>query len=122
MSVFVATHSDRAKPLGLAGEYDLKDGFAIVRLSIVNGQRQATLDMGSGEVVTQLPGAYINGRQPVTETDEVINLEVEQTPTEAQILTLYEQGKSYNEIARQVFGHTGGKQVGQIKEIITKFH
>jgi hypothetical protein len=57
-SVFVATHSNRAKPLGLEGEYDLKDGFAVVRLSIANGQRQATLDMGNGEVPVMLPGTY----------------------------------------------------------------
>ena len=36
-SVFVATHSERVKALGIEGEGDLKDGFAVVRLSIVNG-------------------------------------------------------------------------------------
>ncbi len=62
MSVFVATHSDRAKPLGLQGEYDLKDGFAVVRLSVVNGQRQATLDTGNGEYPAILPGPFYQGQ------------------------------------------------------------
>lgn len=121
-SVFVATHSDRAKPLGLDGEYDLKDGFAIVRLSVANGQRQATLDMGSGEVVVSLPGVYPAQSAPeAAETDEFINLEVEPTPAEAHILHLHREGASYNEIARQVYGHTGGKQTQQIKDVLAKF-
>lgn len=121
-SVFVATHSDRAKPLGLKGEYDLKDGFALVRLSLANGQRQATLDMGSGEVPVVLPGAYTPPpAQTVEETEEFINLEVEPTPAEAHILKMYAEGASYNEIARQVYGHTGGKQTHQIKAVLAKF-
>lgn len=121
-SVFVATHSDRAKPLGLEGEYDLKDGFAIVRLSIANGQRYATLDMGNGEVPVTLPGSYPTQHQPIIEVEEVINLEPEPTPTEAQILNLHAEGISYNEIARQVYGHTGGKQIKQIKDVLEKFN
>lgn len=120
-SVFVATHSDRAKPLGLEGEYDLKDGFAVVRLSIANGQRQAAIDTGNGELPATLPGPFI-ARRPAMESDDFINLEVEPTPTEAAILHLYEQGESFNEIARQVFGNTGGKQTEKIKQIITRFN
>jgi len=121
-SVFVATHSDRAKPLGLEGEYDLKDGFAVVRLSVVNGQRQATLDMGNGEVPVSLPGAYSTQlAQDIFETEDFINLEVEPTPAEAHILNLHAEGVSYNEIARQVYGHTGGKQTQQIKDVLAKF-
>lgn len=120
-SVFVATHSDRAKPLGLEGEYDLKDGFAVVRLSVANGQRQATLDMGNGEVPITLPGAYPTQNQPVIEAEEVINLEPEPTSEEACILALHAEGASFNEIARQVYGHTGGKQTEQIKDILAKF-
>lgn len=119
-SVFVATHSDRAKPLGLEGEYDLKDGFAIVRLSIENDQRKATLDTGTGERLAQLPGPFYG--QPVLESDEFINLEVEPTPAEAAILNLHERGESYNEIARQVWGSSGGYQVNKIKEVLSKFN
>jgi hypothetical protein len=121
-SVFVATHSDRAKPLGLEGEYDLKDGFAIVRLSVINGQRLATLDTGNGEVPAILPGVHPSQRPQVIDADDFINLEADPTPGEAQILALYTSGASFNEIARQVYGHTGGKQVNQIKEVIAKFN
>lgn len=121
-SVFVATHSDRAKPLGLEGEYDLKDGFAVVRLSIANGQRQATLDMGNGEVPVVLPGTYPTLNPQVIDAGEVINLEAEPTPEEAKILALHAEGASFNEIARQVYGHIGGKQTNQIKEVLAKFN
>ena len=121
-SVFVASHSDRAKPLGLEGEYDLKDGFAVVRLSLANGQRQATLDMGNGEMLVTLPGVYPTPNSAFMETDDFINLEVEPTSAEAEILRLHAQGASYSEIARQVYGHTGGKQIKQIKEILAKFN
>jgi hypothetical protein len=32
-----------------------------------------------------------------------------------------EAGASFNEIARAVFGHTGGKQTQTIKEVLAKF-
>jgi hypothetical protein len=117
-SVFVATHSERVRALGIEGEGDLKDSFAVVRLSLINGQRLATIDTGNGEQAALLPGPYVG---PVMESDDYLNLEVEPTPTEAFIIRLYEQGESYNEIARQVYGHTGGKQVDRIKQVIERF-
>ncbi len=138
-SVFVASHSDRAKPLGLEGEYDLKEGFAVVRLSIANGQRQATLDTGNGEVPATLPGPFVAGMQPVLEANApstgyqaealkagnpgggLINLEVEPTPVEAHILHLYEAGESISAIAIAVYGSKGGHQNQRIKETLRKY-
>ena len=51
-----------------------------------------------------------------------INLEVELTAEERRILQLHADGASYNEIARQVFGNTGGKQTQAIKDVIAKFN
>jgi energy-coupling factor transporter ATP-binding protein EcfA2 len=125
-NVFVATHSDRAKPLGLEGEYDLKDGFAVVRLSNVNGQREATLDTGNGEMPAILPGPFVGSVPQVIDIDSLTfteaDFEPEPSVTEAYIMRLYNQGESYNEIARQVFGNTGGKQTKRIKEILQKFN
>lgn len=119
-SVFIATHSDRAKPLGLEGEYDLKDGFAVVRLTIANGQRQATLDTGSGETPATLPGPLLAGR-PQLLTGDYINLDSEPTPTEADILRLHQQGKSISAIAQELFGHKGGHQNDQVKSVLGRF-
>lgn len=119
MSMFVASHSDRAKPLGLAGEYDLKDGFVIVRLSISNGQRQATLDFGNSEQAAALPGPFSAG--PVMESSEFINLDIEPTPTEAAILTLHRQGANHKQICEAIGWTPGGKQYQRIDEILTRF-
>jgi hypothetical protein len=120
-SVFVGTHSERVKALGIEGEGDLKDGFAVVRLSLVNGQRQATIDTGNGETPALLPGPYIGNSPQVLDADDIISFETGPNEQERKILALYSAGKSYNEIARQVFGHTGGKQTAQIKEVLDKF-
>jgi len=117
-SVFVASHSDRAKPLGLMGEYDLKDGFCVVRLSVVDGQRTATIDTGNGPVPAVLPGPFA-GSQP--QVIEHISFEPEPDANEATILRLHQTGASFNEIARQVFGSTGGHQTNKIKTVLAKF-
>lgn len=119
-SVFVVSHSDRAKPLGLEGEYDLKDGFAMVRLEIVNGQRQATIDTGSGPQPALLPGP--NPPTPARASD--IQLDIT-TPTpnqiESDVLQRHANGESYSAIARAVFGSDGGNQIAKVKSILAKF-
>lgn len=112
-SVFVASHSDRARPLGLEGEYDLKDGFAVVRLSMMNGQRTATLDTGSGEAPVIMPGIFL-GRQPL-----VIDSNVSQGQ-EAIVLKLHKNGESISNIAEIVFGSKGGNQNARVKEILSR--
>jgi hypothetical protein len=121
-SVFVATHSDRAKPLGLEGEYDLKEGFAIVRLSIANGQRRATLDTGNGEVPALLPGIYPIQSPQNIDTKNIINLDLKPTSTEAHILKLHSEGMSISSIAQHVFGSKGGNQNQRVKEVLEKFN
>lgn len=119
MSMFIASHSDRAKPLGLSGEFDLRDGFVIVRLSIQNGQRQATIDTGNGEQAALLPGPY-TGNGQIIEPD-YLDLEIQPSATEAAILTLHRQGESISAIAESVFGSKGGNQNQQVKDTLSKF-
>lgn len=123
-SVFVATHSDRAKPLGLEGEYDLKDGFDVVRLSIVDGQRQATIDHGNGETPAVLPGPY-QGRAPqVLEHrpgPEPLDLEPEPSPVEAHVLELLGRDESYRTISQTVWGQHGEFYNDKIDDIKRRF-
>lgn len=120
-SVFVVGHSDRAKPLGLDGEYDLKDGFAVVHLALVNGQRQATLDTGGEKVLAMLPGPFVpGGGRPVLE-HEPLNLEVRPTPGETRILEMNAQGATISGMAAEVFGSKGGSQNKKVKDILDKF-
>lgn len=123
-SVFVASHSDRAKPLGLEGEYDLKDGFAIVRLSNVNGVRTATLDTGNGEIPAVLPGPFTAAAPQLIEHSDVLELaEVEPPPEEAEILYLHQQGKSLREISQAVWGEGkfGQHFNDKIKKVLEKY-
>jgi hypothetical protein len=127
-SVFVVSHSDRTKPLGLMGEYYLKDGFCIVRLALVGGQRQATIDTGNGETPATLPGPY---RPTPGQAQDVLGYphdltaadltDPEPTPAAAFILKLHGEGASLNEIARQVYGSSGGKQAELIKQVIERY-
>lgn len=120
-SVFVASHSDRAKPLGLEGEYDLKDGFAVVRLSIANGQRQATIDTGNGEIPATLPGPFLSSQSRIIDNDDLVKLEVEPNRTEAHILELYDAGENVSTIAVEVFGQKGGNQNEKVRAVLSKF-
>lgn len=124
-SVFVASHSDRAEPLGLKGEYDLKDGFTVVKLAVVNGNRTATIDTGNGPVMATLPGAFFGQQAQVIEGEALaLDLEPEtEEPTEqeAKVIELHRAGASCNEIARQVLGSAGGHQANKIKDILAKY-
>jgi hypothetical protein len=89
------------KPLGIEGEGDLKDGFTVVRLALVKGQRRATLDHGVGEVPAMLPDAFVVYKPIVEGTAEVLTAEdLNPAPTteEARVLELLEQGESFRTI------------------------
>jgi hypothetical protein len=122
-SVFVGTHSERVKALGLEGEGDLKDGFAVVRLSLVNGLRQATIDTGNGEIPVLLPGPYIGNHPTVIEANEIINLVAEAKPTEReqQILDLAASGVTYAKICEAVWGYKSSKKYPEIDAVLAKF-
>lgn len=125
-SVFVASHSDRAKPLGLAGEYDLRDGFCIVRLALVGGQRQATIDSGNGEQPAALPGAFVAGASPAdvgwpVDLSPADLAEPQPTPSEAAILRMHSDGATVSDIAAAVFGNKGGNQNGRVRSILSKY-
>lgn len=121
MSMFVASHSDRAKPLGLSGEYDLKDGFVIVRLSVQDGVRTATLDAGNGEQAAVLPGAFGGNGRGDNFTVEPLDLEVQPNSTEAAILQLHRQGEHHKAICEAMGWTPGGKQYQRIDEVLSKF-
>ncbi len=66
MDIILSSPTERVKGLGFEGEGDLKEGFDIVRLRRVDGQRVATLDTGSGPQAYALPGVYQQpARSPV---------------------------------------------------------
>lgn len=120
-SIYIGSHSERVASLGLDGKGDLRDGFCLVRLSLVNGERSAIIDYGNGEQDALLPGAFAGNGQTL-ESPEYINLEVQPSPTEAFVIKLYEQGESKRNICEQVYGYVSSNKYPEIDRILTKFN
>jgi len=120
-SIYIGSHSDRVASLGLDGKGDLRDGFCLVRLSVTDGQRQATIDYGNGEQAAVLPGAYNGNGQADSFTIEPLDLEVQPNSTEAAILQLHRQGENHKTICEAMGWTPGGKQYQRIDEVLARF-
>lgn len=119
-SVFVGSHSERVKALGLEGEGDLRDGFTMVRLTIANGIREATIDKGEGRQPASLPGPFVNYDSRIAPGDDFA-LEVEPDEVEGKVLALHDSGKAISAIAEEVLGSKGGHQNRKVQEILERF-
>jgi hypothetical protein len=114
-SVFIASHSERIKSLGLDGRGDLRDGFLIVRIESENGQYMASYDYGRGERPCQLPGEYRPSQQ-----EQVFEIEAIAEPVasdgdkkDAEFIALVRRGMTRTEASRRVFNR---KYAGSIVE------
>ena len=61
MDMVLVSHSKLVKALGMQGEGDLREGFALVHLQESHGRRTATLDVGQGPTPVRLPGPFPEG-------------------------------------------------------------
>ncbi len=112
-SLFVGTHSERAAPLGIKGEADLKEGFTVVRLGWADGQRQATVNLnGSGLQVATLPGAFSD------DAKSIISLPVAHSSQAYVAKQMHGEGASLRAIARELFDGDGGNQLKQVKDLL----
>jgi len=114
-SVFIASHSERIKSLGLDGRGDLRDGFLIVRIESENGQYTASYDYGRGERPCQLPGEY----RPA-QTEQVFEIEAIAEPIasdedkkDAEFVSLVRRHMSRSDACQRVYGR---KYAGSIVE------
>ena len=125
IDVFVGTHSERVKALGIEGEGDLKEGFVIVRLTInkLTGERKATIDYGDGELPATLPGPYGSADRPqITQHNPVISVDPPPTNQEQKILDMYRAGKSLRTISKSVFDGNFGQFYNQkIQAVLDKY-
>lgn len=125
-SVFIGSHSERVKALGLDGQGDLRDGFLIVRIELENGQRIATYDYGRGERPCALPGEYTPSK-PV----DLIEIEAITTPASEQkpesqpidtdrVLELFdtEEATTPSAICNKLFGYKNKMKVDAIRAIL----
>jgi len=121
--IALAGHSERVEALGIKGEGDLKDGFAVIRLK---GNRHvgfnATLDIGDGQIPVVLPGPYVaqaggNGNQ-IIDTSRVA---LPASGKEQQILRLWDKGiRSVTRIGAQVYHSKGGQQNDLVRDVLAR--
>ena len=119
MSVFIGSHSERVKSLGLDGRGDLRDGFLIIRIDIENGERKATYDQGRGEKPCLLPGQFVH-----TSPDEDSIFTIEKpvaTDEESRVLEMLDNGESFRSISNTVWGQRGSFYNDKILAIAQKF-
>lgn len=98
--LFIGSHSELVKPLGLEGQGDIREGLLIVRLEIdqINKQRRATIDMGKGEQECYFPP--FNGIVKSVVPDLII----QPTDEETKILNMASEGSPYHAISQEVWG------------------
>ena len=124
IDVFVGTHSERVKALGIEGEGDLKEGFVMVRLNInkLTKERQATIDYGDGETIANLPGRYVNHSSEELADKNFLALKAEPGPEEAKILAMHRAGESLRSISKEVYDGKFGEFYNQkIKAVLHKY-
>lgn len=102
-SVFIGSHSERVKSLGLDGRGDLRDGFLIVRIDMEEGERKATYDEGRGEKPCLLPGEFIQVQQSDLVEIEAIDSPIP-TDEESKVLEMVEAGHSQKIISEAIWG------------------
>jgi len=124
IDVFVGTHSERVKALGIEGEGDLKDGFVIVRLGVnkLTKERLATVDYGEGELPVTLPGPFRSPQPQLSNGQKVIEVEPKPTSEEIRILEMYRAGESYRTISQAVYeGKVGQFYNQKIEAVLDKY-
>lgn len=113
--LFVGSHSELVKPLGLEGAGDVREGLLIVRLyySQIRQDRRQTVDFGNdeGEVPCTFPpfsGSVASG-EPVAlpesifvQPDMVLNGKL--TERQMRIAEMIQDGATNDEIAHEIFG------------------
>lgn len=116
--LFICSHSELLKPLGLDGQGDVREGLLIVRLyySQLKKERSSTLDDGNGEIPVHFPPYFGNGSAELQAPDMITQLSEQEQKVSEMLAT----GKSRSAIAIQLFGYAGGNQLAQVDRIIAK--
>jgi len=107
--LFVGSHSELVKPLGLEGAGDVREGLLIVRLyySQIRHERRATVDAGEGEQPCQFPPYYGGGNAggPVVAMPDLVIPPSPAAGEDAVFVRLVrEEGKSRNTASQIAYG------------------
>lgn len=111
--LFVGSHSELVKPLGLEGAGDVREGLLIVRLyySQIRKERRATIDFGEAETPCQFPPFVASGKagEPVSLPESIfvqpdMVLSGKLTERQMRIAEMIQDGATNDEIAQEIFG------------------
>lgn len=127
--LYFILHSDTANAWGVDRKgAALKDNFVklfIIPQYDVNGLIMREQTRGyirfAGEDVDRLARLFVTAPLVLGQPSVVTAPALGPNETEQRILDLKAEGASYNEICRQAFGTTGGKQIQMVKEILAKY-
>lgn len=112
IGLILGSQSERVKALGIEGEGDTKESFAIARLKVnkLTGERRATLDVGEGEIECDFT------------LQEQAKLPVALPAQEQVILSNYLPGDSATKVMKRIYGQKGGggPQLQKIKQVLNK--
>jgi hypothetical protein len=121
--------SDTKTDWGIKHGAQLKNNF--VHLVLKATRREGRIDYTSLKADLIYPGdpskfevLLPKGLPQMNDENLIIELpkpELKPTDQEQLIISLYDEGKSYRVIASEVFGSVGGRQVSEIREILSKF-
>lgn len=102
--LFIGSHSELVKSLGLDGQGDIREGLLIVRLGFdqITRQRTCRVDDGNGERDCYFP-PFGQHQATVQRTPDLV-LSPAVTAKETKIIEMIQAGAADKEIAQEVFG------------------
>ena len=122
ISIFLGSHTNRGRAIGLTGSTDILEGMAIIYLNYnaKSGERTAEITF-NGKVreplIVPAPPPFESSSRIIQIASGLPNL----TADEARILAMHKAGESKAEICREVWGNVGGKQYKAIDDILAKY-
>lgn len=119
--VVLASQSNRAKPLGLDGSYDILDGLTVLHITLdAQGNRTLTANRGDGQDIPLIvPGIYQGPRVVEGEAIDASQIALFAAPQSAvvdaqvvgdddRLADMLIGGASLRKACTEVYGHTGG--------------
>ncbi len=114
-AIYIGSHSERVRSLGLDGRGDLRQGFEIYHLAIDQrtGSRRAWLEVDGDETPLTLPGAYVPGSRAWAEDLQSLKaldvppdtlLAPDPGSVDERVCQMKEAGDSMRKITHAVFG------------------
>lgn len=121
ISVYLGSHSELVKPLGLEGAGDIRESYVFIRLyySYISNKRSVTVDEGNGEIqaVFNDAGYSADGQPP--QLPELVTATQESTNTD-KVLDLFDHSglTTPTAICMRIYGYKKTNLIAEIRQIL----